>query len=337
LITSDEYEAKKREFASEPWLFFAEYPSSDEEAFRESGRPRFNPLPPLDDCEDFLVHGWAEETPEGFAFRQAEPDEVWTSSLHLVCHPSDIPMNRRFVIAADPAMGVGGDYSAAHILAWLPDGDIEVVGYMHSNTVEPGDWAEDLNRVGRLFAGGGQSSALLVVEATGGGAGITIIDRLRNHMFYPNMYRYLPPASARKRRAPTFGFPTSRTTKPLIIDRLAEFVNVGPDGTCKLVNMYPALREELATFVRRENGTTAADVGCHDDLVMSLAIGVYVLSEDGSYVEAGTIGEKTPSSTIVMSVASIFEEAETIRSEENRRNNRVWRDVRRMNSRRTSR
>jgi hypothetical protein len=334
LISQDDYDAKKREFISEPWLFYAEYPSSDEEAFRESGRPRFQALPPVDDAEEFGVHGWVEETENGFVFRLAGDDESWLAPLHLVCHPADIPFNRKFVLSADPALGVGNDFSAAQILAWMPNGDVEIVGYMHSNSTEPGDWAEELNRVGRFFAGSGQSSALLVVESTGGGAGITIIDKLKNHLHYPNMYRWLPPASARQRRAPVFGFPTSRTTKPLIIDRLAEFVNRDESGVCRLVNIYPLLRDELGTFVRRENGTTAADVGCHDDLVMSLAIGVYVLSEDPSTVGVGPIGERSEPSAPVLSVSSIFEEADRIRSLEAKKNNRMWREMKRSSSRR---
>jgi hypothetical protein len=334
LITQDDYDAKKREFIAEPWLFYAEYPSSDEEAFRESGRPRFQALPSPEDAEEFTVHGWVDETDNGFVFRQAEDDESWLASVHLVCHPLDIPMNRKFVVSADPALGVGNDFSAAHILAWMPDGDIEIVGYMHSNTVEPGDWAEDLYRVGRFFAGFEQSAALLVVESTGGGAGITIIDKLRNHMNYPNLYRWLPPVAARKRRAPVFGFPTSRTTKPLIIDRLAEFVNKDESGECRLINIYPLLRDELGTFVRRENGSTAADVGCHDDLVMSLAIGVYALSEDATTVGVGPIGERSTPSTVTLSVASIFEEADKIRSIEGKRNSRMWRETKRVSDRR---
>lgn len=335
LITPEEYESKKREFVAEPWLFYAEYPSSDDEAFRESGRPRFANLPSMDECDDFLFHGWVEEDGGRFVFREAEEDESWIAPLHLAMHPSDIDFDRRFVISADPALGVGNDYSAAQILSYLADGTIEIVGYMHTNTTEPSDWSEELDRVGRFFRGVDQSAALMVVESTGGGAGITIIDKLRNSFMYPNMYRYLPPQAARKRRAPVFGFPTSRTTKPLVVDRLAEYMSQDEHGDWRIVGVYPPLRDELATFVRRDNGTTAADVGCHDDLVMSLAIGVYVMSEEIARVGVAPIGEKRAEPVHVMSVASIFEEAERIRSEEARRNNRLWRDVRRVNQRRT--
>ena len=53
MITSEDYESKKRAMSSEPWLFYAEYPSSAEEAFRQSGRSRFINLPAEADVDEF--------------------------------------------------------------------------------------------------------------------------------------------------------------------------------------------------------------------------------------------------------------------------------------------
>ena len=36
------------------------------------------------------------------------------------------------------------------------------------------------------------------------------------------------------------------------------------------------LRDELATFVEKENGSTEADEGCFDDRVIALALAIYV-------------------------------------------------------------
>jgi hypothetical protein len=68
-----------------------------------------------------------------------------------------------------------------------------------------------------------------------------------------------------------------------IIDRLAKYL-VFQDDVTLLQGIYPQLRVELGQFVTQElqNGNVryAADVGCHDDLVMSLAITLWVLVED---------------------------------------------------------
>jgi hypothetical protein len=68
-----------------------------------------------------------------------------------------------------------------------------------------------------------------------------------------------------------------------VIDRLARYLVV-TDGQLQIDNVYPLLRAELGQFVAQEtasgNVRYAADVGCHDDLVMSLAISLWVLIEE---------------------------------------------------------
>jgi hypothetical protein len=328
LITEEQYELKKREFASEPWLFYAEYPSSDEEAFRESGRPRFSWIPAEESLEEFIHRGFIDDGPMGLEFVH---DEI--GSLRLAYPPEAIEWQRQFVIAADPSLGVGADYSAAHILQMHDDGTPEIVGYYHSNTIEPGDWAIELDAMGRYFTGSNQPSALMVVE-NAGGIGVSLIDKLRNQFNYQNLYRYLPPVNAKRRRAAVFGFPTTKATKPLIINRLAEFIADDGTGEAKILNIYPALREELSTYVRRENGTTAGDVGCHDDLVMSLAIGLYVLLEEVQPVGGHLIGETIQPGEFQLDLSLIYREAEMAQRYEAKENRRFWaahrRNTRRM-------
>ena len=335
LINAEQYELKKREFAAEPWLFFAEYPGTDEEAFRESGRPRFSWLPSDEECEEMPIRGFIEDGPAGLLFAEDIPGEGYNSPLYLACPPTEIDFGNQFVIACDPSLGVGADYSAAHIMTLHSDGTPEIVGYYHSNTIEPGDWALELDALGRYFAGWNQNAALLVVE-NAGGIGISIIDKLRNQTNYPNLYRYLPPASARRRRAPVFGFPTTKVTKPLIINRLAEYLAPDEDGQCKLVGIHRPLREELTTYVRRENGTTAADVGCHDDLVMSTAIGLYVLLEELVTVGGGSIGETAGPGEFTLDLSPLYQEAAEINRLERRANKRFW-DQHRRTARRNRR
>jgi hypothetical protein len=69
-----------------------------------------------------------------------------------------------------------------------------------------------------------------------------------------------------------------------VIDRLGKYL-VFEQNECLIDNIYPLLRMELGQFVTQEtaNGNIryAADTGCHDDLVMSLAIALWVLVEEG--------------------------------------------------------
>ena len=323
LITEEQYELKKREFLAEPWLFYAEYPSSDEEAFRESGRPRFTTLPPIDETPEFEIFGSFEDTATGIEFNEDIPGDGYRSPLALAYPIEAIDWSRSFVVCADPALGVGMDYSAAHILSMLEDGTPEIVGYYRSNTIEPSDWSGELDLIGRFFAGSTQSAALMVIE-NAGGIGVSVIDKLRNQYNYPNLYRYLPPAVARRKRAPVFGFPTTKATKPLVINRLAEYLTPDDNGQVKILNIYEALRDELTTFVRRENGSTAADVGCHDDLVMSLAIGLYVLLEEIMPVGLKVISDRLEPGNVQLDLDALYGEVNMVRRIEEKQNRRYW-------------
>lgn len=332
LITEAQYENKKREFISEPWLFYAEYPSSDEEAFRESGRPRFTWIPKDEDCPEYEYSGYVDENVEGLTFVLEDPTDGPRSALQLAYHPDEVDFSRQFVVAADPALGVGQDYSAAHILQILEDGTPEIVGFYRSNSIEPGDWASELDLIGKYFKGPNQPAALMVIE-NAGGIGVSVIDNLRNKYNYPNMYRYLPPAAAKRKRAPIYGFPTSRTTKPLVINRLAEYISPDEADQCRMLNVHKLLRDELTTYVRRENGTTAADIGCHDDLVMSIAIGVYVLIEEITPVGSGQISETIIDGANRLDFGILYGEVDEMRRVEERANRRYWSQYRRATNR----
>ena len=284
------HDLKRREFADEPWRFFQEYPSDDEEAFRESGRPRFVGLPPEDTYTDFTYRGdiiWSDDKTLVF-----EPDPH--GPLRLSTPEPD--KDGFYVIGADPSQGVGRDYASAHLLAFNGDGRPEIVGYYHSNTVQPPEFAAALDRLGRYFAGR-QWAALLAVEDQGG-QGSLPINELHRHLEYPNPYMHQNPGAKKSRSSRFFAFPMTVDRRRAVVDRLARYLAVR-DGQMTLDNMYPALRVELGQFVAQEtaNGNLryAADVGCHDDLVMSLAIALWVLveeAEDGS-PQAAPIEEKT--------------------------------------------
>jgi hypothetical protein len=161
------------------------------------------------------------------------------------------------------------------------DGYPEILGYYHSNTVQPTEYAAALDRMGRFFAGR-QWAALLAVEDQGG-QGSLPINELHKHLDYPNPYVHQLPGARRSKAARLFSFPMTVDRRRAVIDRLAKYLTVEGDVTT-LQGLYPALRVELGQFVTQEtiNGNVryAADVGCHDDLVMSLAIALWVLIEE---------------------------------------------------------
>jgi hypothetical protein len=138
-----------------------------------------------------------------------------------------------------------------------------------------------LDRIGRFFSGR-QWAAVMAVEDQGG-QGALVVNELHKHLDYPNPYMHQAIGAKRSKSTKLFAFPMTIDRRRAIIDRLAKYL-VFQDDVTLLQGVYPQLRVELGQFVTQElqNGNVryAADVGCHDDLVMSLAITLWVLVED---------------------------------------------------------
>ena len=299
------YDGKRREFADQPWRFFQEYPTDDEEAFRESGRPRFLGLPPDDVLVDLPYRGdlvWTDDKTIQF-----EPDI--NGPLRLATLSPD--PTGFYVVGADPSQGVGRDYATAHVMTLDDDGKPEILGYYHSNTVQPPEFAASLDRLGRFFAGK-QWAALMAVEDQGG-QGSLPINELHRHLDYPNPYMHQQTGAKRSRATRMFSFPMTVDRRRAVIDRLAKYVAVD-SGEMLLQGLYPSLRMELGQFVTQEtfsgNIRYAADVGCHDDLVMSLAITLWVLIEEytNTSPSAAVVEEVTWKQPNTLDLSLIYEE-----------------------------
>jgi hypothetical protein len=298
------YDLKRREFADEPWRFLAEYPADDEEAFRESGRPRFAGLPNEALFEDFPYRGrlhWENDDTIRF-----ELDE--TGPLRLSTLESDPAAF--YVIGADPASGTGQDYSTAHVMTLDEEGLPVIVGYYHDNMISPTEYAADLDKLGHFFAGR-QWAALLAVENQGG-QGALPINELHKHLEYPNPYLHQAVGSKTRQRTRMFEFPMTTDRRKAVIDRLGKYLAPSENGIL-LGGVYPLLRAELGQFVAQQtpsgNVRYAADVGCHDDLVMSLAISLWVLVEEAgdSSPMAAPIEDDVPKTAYRINMKSIRE------------------------------
>lgn len=276
-------ETKRRQFRDQPWKIHAEYPETPEEAFRESGNPRYSGLPNEEDTYDGWVRGNMKAATEsdvslGKARLVGDPlfemDELGPLRVHpdiAEAGPEDF---RRYVLFVDPAKGLGGDFTAMHVLTLDDDGLPDIAAFWHHNRTEPIDVAHQADLLGRWFHGT-DSAALLAVENTGGW-GDLIIHELYVNLHYPHMYRHIPATAGRRKRQARLGFPMNVGTRPAVVDRLADYLR----DDQVIGHIHPLLRDELVTFVVTETGKIQADVGCYDDLVMSCAGGVWVLTEN---------------------------------------------------------
>lgn len=315
-IDRSEYAAKKATLRHKPWMFYAEYPETDDEAFRMSGRSRFTGLPPLEEFEAFPLRG-----------RMVDGRFVLDEDGPLRCTQEflqGVPAGATAVVSVDPSAGGGGDFLAMTAGWFDPDGIPKRVAFWHANDFEMADATVDAVEIGQHLSDGDGRPALLVVERQGGW-GDTIIHELRTRHRYMNLYAHVYTGHRKMRSDTMFGFPMTAQRRPLVIDTLAKWLRF--DGHPTLEGIDPLLRSELGSFVVRDDGKVAADVGAHDDLVMSTAIWLYVLQERAKPAASAMAVPKVEEDPRVqtLTVAHIFEEAERVRQKNDQREARQMR------------
>lgn len=97
-----------------------------------------------------------------------------------------------------------------------------------------------------------------------------ILNRLRD--IYPNLYARRRSEVEVARGAPSrYGFHTNMATKPMIIATLVKVIREG-----LYTEHDEACVDEYLAYERRQNGSFGAIAGCHDDLLMTRAIGLHI-------------------------------------------------------------
>ncbi|PZD95227.1 hypothetical protein DNH61_11750 [Paenibacillus sambharensis] len=233
--------------------FKQEYPSNDMEAFLTSGRTRFNTR---------ILTQWLNRAKAGeqgnIEYGQFVPQHdgyitVWK-------HPEP---GRRYVIGADTSEGLAtGDYDAATV--WDAE-TWELCARWHGH-IDPDVFGEiELPRLGKYY-----NEALIVPEVNNHGyTTVTALKRVN----YPRIYMRERYDGLVDEMTKALGWRTDARTKPLAIDFMAKCIREG------LIRVHDEqLINECITYIREADGTTNAQEGCFDDLVMASAIALFVLS-----------------------------------------------------------
>ena len=170
--------------------------------------------------------------------------------------------NEFYVIGADVAEGkIEGDYSVAQVL----DKDCNVVAKWYGH-IDPDLFGFELVKLAKFY-----NDAYLGVESNN--HGLTTLKAVQIYdywnLYFAKIYDRFTDSITKK-----LGWQTTSKTKPMAIDKLAEFVrdfHIGIEDKTTI--------QELLTYIIEENGSTNAQQGCHDDCVMSLAIALQVWLE----------------------------------------------------------
>lgn len=256
--------------------FKQEYPADDMEAFLVSGRPRFD-IPVLREYLDQCVdgqRGYLENVGGSIKFI---PDpkgylEVWSK-----------PKSDHY-IGADVAKGLAtGDASAAPVF----DNNYTLNALWHGR-IDPDLFAGQLEMLGTWYR-----EALIAVEENN--HGLSVLSKLKQdyyNLYYRTSHNKLTDETKRE-----LGWYTSEQTKKLAIDNLARLIREKKIGV-----KSKRFIQECMTYIREDNGSTNAQVGSHDDIVMGAAIILFVMEQYAT----PTVGIVSPGSEVISDQTSGF-------------------------------
>jgi len=235
--------------------FFVEYPETEEDAFAQSGLSFFNNKkiialarearqyetsnPPLDRTDLYTV------------WEKAQPGHV-------------------YVIGADPAEGIGADYSCFKVLCVTCRR--EVMSYRGHVGIDM--FYVELDKWGRHYR-----NALLAVERNNHGHAVLL--GLSEDCHYPNLYKEVRPEPiitdlSKIRQQPKMGWATTNQTKTLMLDQLKWGIEgdyLEDENSFQPDFHIHDLRflDECLTL-QREGNKLGATSGRYDDNVMATAI-----------------------------------------------------------------
>ena len=236
--------------------FHQEYPSCPDEAFLATGQCVFD--------QDLIIrrrNQVRDEKWEYGAFRITrgfdgkpvkgtwEPEKK--GPIRIWKHPEQgVP----YVIGGDTA-GTGSDYFAAQI---LDNRTGDQVAVLHRQQMGEREYGEQVYCLGKYY-----NTALTAIETNYS----TYPEMVLEELNYPRLFirEYLDNYTGKRKEA--FGFNTNSVSRPLIIDELKDLVKHHID----CIHDYETLGEMLV-FIYNDQWRPEAEVGEHDDLVMSLAI-----------------------------------------------------------------
>ena len=159
-----------------------------------------------------------------------------------------------YVLGVDTSEGLShGDYSCVQVLD-LNTGEQAAIWHGH---IPPDELAEEVLSIGLWYR-----DALCCVESNN--HGLTTLTVLRQ-LGYPNLFRKRTLNQATSKVSQEFGWKTTRTSKPLLIDDLGTALRVG-----ELTLYDEHTFAELRTFVRNDRGSMSGSP--FDDRVIALAL-----------------------------------------------------------------
>ena len=167
-------------------------------------------------------------------------------------------LKKPYVIGADTA-GTGKDYFTAKV---LDNTTGKCVATLRKQYIDEDLFAEQLYCLGKFY-----NNALIGVETN---YSRHPVRHLRS-LGYDNLYISRSMSTFRDESEKHYGFITTSVSRPIIISNLVTIMR----ENLQLETDRETLKE-MTTFIKRDDGKSAACDGAHDDLVMASAIAHYI-------------------------------------------------------------
>lgn len=237
-------------------LFQQEYPSTPEEAFIASGRPKFS-------ISALKKYNTLTKKPKrGYILEKDGKVEFVEDAKGYISIWKEPEKDKYYCIGADVAEGlIDGDYSTGVV----GSEEFEVVASWYGH-IDPDLFGNELVKLAKYY-----NEAYIGVESNN--HGLTTLKRIQQ-LEYWNIYFQKSYDKMTDKFTQKLGWNTNLKTKPLMIDKLAEFIREMYLGV-----YWDIFVQECFTYVIEDNGSTNAQVGCHDDTVMATAILLQLLLE----------------------------------------------------------
>ena len=271
-----------------------EYPSDDIEAFQNSGRPVFN-MEEVEKlrskCKEPIAIGElsskrsASQAKLKIEFRKDVLKDLKfvedkKGCLKIWEYPEEKLRNRYIVFVDTGGRGRKSDYSVITVFDryWMMYGDVPAVVAQWRGHIDHDILAWKAAQIAAYYG-----NALLVFEsnthetdkgkmATDGDHTEFIFDTIAD--YYDNLYSRTPSDKIAEGVAPVWGFHMNRTTKTMIIDTFTSILREGG-----YIERDEEAVNEARWFEYKDNGSTGAIAGKHDDIIITRMAGLHVCYE----------------------------------------------------------
>ncbi|MFW9597499.1 MAG: hypothetical protein ACMV0Y_06060 [Paludibacter sp.] len=261
----------------EHWRVQSEFPSDDVEAFQTTGRRVFPPnhvqkrrdecIDPIECCD---IEADDPKSLKNVRFGNLSDNlKIWSKP------DNSIRVNYRYVVTVDIGKGKSKDADFSDILVLdryerMYGGCDEVAAEWHGK-IDIDLLAWKAAQLAQVYG-----NALLVIEKNTIDTITEFADVLLSEVakVYDNMYATVKIDKVKGTKRTTFGFHTNSSTKPVVVSALQAALR---DDTYRERNKEAC--NELDTYELKEDGTFGSADKCHDDMVMTRAIGLHISSK----------------------------------------------------------